>query len=587
MSLDGAPVPPPEFQIYNSYVIDPQYARYFTVAWTSTLATFTIVNAPSLIRAVRRRRLPSPKGLWEDVYGYQPVQSVEDKRRTERLDSDRPPVPRQSALERASALGSSVVQTVSLQSLPRMRVDLGQLVLLIGVVVAALLCLTQAAQLRSNSNRAGFMALSLLTPTFLFASKNSPAALLLGRGYEKLNWVHRWAGRLLFLMATTHGSLWMNNRIRNGQGELLRTGTKEREGMAAYGTLCMIVLLSLRPVRAYVYQFFYMSHILGYMTFFIMICYHTPYAEPWIYPPIAFWGLDLVLRLARFRLKDAYLTSVDQQMTLIRIPDVRGGWIAGQHVRLRVFFDGRPFESHPLTILNADLATTALPPSSPTSTGITLGARAVGDWSRALNRLSSENASRAEVRVSVMLDGPYGGLSLDLGDFESVLLVAGGSGATFTLGVLDDIVGRIVRHRRAKGEKTRYIKYAWFIKSYGCISWFAPIFAQLAEACHGTSLSLSFHFYVTCLCDPSNLLAIRNSKTEETKPMIEDLLAPMLQGSQDAEKGSMSIATGGIAVAASGPESLVCQARNAVAKVGPTAAMRVGGIQVHTELFAL
>ncbi|KAG8736987.1 hypothetical protein FRC10_008673 [Ceratobasidium sp. 414] len=544
MSLDGAPVAPPEFQIYNSYVIDPQYARYFTIAWTSTLAAFAVVNAPSLIRAVRRRRLPSPRGLWEGAYGYQPIQLVEDKRRTERPDSDRPPVPSQSPLARTLALGSSLVQTVSLRSLSRTRVDLGQ-------------C---------------FMALSLLTPTFLFASKNSPAALLLGKGYEKLNWVHRWAGRLLFLMATTHGSLWMNNRIRNGQGKLLRTGTKEREGMAAYGTLCMIVLLSLRPVRAYAYQFFYMSHILGYMTFFIMICYHTPYAEPWIFPPIAFWGLDLVVRLARFRLKDAYLTSIDQQMTLIRIPDVQGGWMAGQHVRLRVFFGGRPFESHPLTILNADLATTALPQSSPTSIGITLGARAVGDWSCALNRLASETGSGGDVRVSVMLDGPYGGLSLDLGDFESVLLVAGGSGATFTLGVLDDIVGRIVRHHRAKGEKTRYIKYVWFIKSY---------------ACDGTSLSLSFHFYVTCLCDPGNLSTIRNSKTEEAKPMIEDLLAPMLEGSQDAEKGSMGFTTGGIAVAASGPESLVCQARNAVARVGPSAAMRVGGVQVHTELFAL
>lgn len=143
--------------------------------------------------------------------------------------------------------------------------------------------------------------------------------------------------------------------------------------------------------------------------------------------------------------------------------------MAGQHVRLRVFFDGRPFESHPLTILNANASTTVLPPSSPTSTGITLGARAAGDWSRALNHLAAEHAEGGDVRVSVMLDGPYGGLTFDLGDFESVLLVAGGSGATFTVGVLDDIVGRIVRHGRAKGEKTRFIKFAWFVRSYGML----------------------------------------------------------------------------------------------------------------------
>jgi ferric-chelate reductase len=122
----------------------------------------------------------------------------------------------------------------------------------------------------------------------------------------------------------------------------------------------------------------------------------------------------------------------------------------------------------------------------------------------------------------------------------------------------------------------------------GCISWFAPIFAQLAEACHGTSLSISFHFFVTCLCNPDELLPIRNSTIEEAKPSIEDLLAPLLESSTTtSEKGAAFSTSGGVAVAASGPESLICQARNAVAKMGPSAALRVGGIQIHTELFSL
>ena len=48
--------------------------------------------------------------------------------------------------------------------------------------------------------------------------------------------------------------------------------------------------------------------------------------------------------------------------------------------------------------------------------------------------------------VLVMIDGPYDGCSLYLGEYESMLLVAGGSGLTFTLGLLDDLVGRIVGH---------------------------------------------------------------------------------------------------------------------------------------------
>ena len=40
-------------------------------------------------------------------------------------------------------------------------------------------------------------------------------------------------------------------------------------------------------------------------------------------------------------------------------------------------------------------------------------------------------------RVTVILDGPYGGLKIDVGDYGRVLCLAGGSGITFTLGVIE------------------------------------------------------------------------------------------------------------------------------------------------------
>lgn len=64
------------------------------------------------------------------------------------------------------------------------------------------------------------------------------------------------------------------------------------------------------------------NSVLGYVAFFITICYHTPYAKPWIYPPLAFYGFDLLLRLLRFRLKDATFTAVDRQMTLVGVPSL-------------------------------------------------------------------------------------------------------------------------------------------------------------------------------------------------------------------------------------------------------------------------
>jgi NAD(P)H-flavin reductase len=156
----------------------------------------------------------------------------------------------------------------------------------------------------------------------------------------------------------------------------------------------------------------------------------------------------------------------------VRVHDCDDGWLGGQHVRLRVFFSGRVLESHPLTILSAPPSHSCL--SNP---GMILGSRVNGDWTRALNDYAYKEQERLQaldktsenvsVPIQVMLDGPYGGSSLDLGRFESALLVAGGSGVTFTLGILDDIVGRCVKLGRRGGERTRRIEFAWCIRSFG------------------------------------------------------------------------------------------------------------------------
>ena len=102
------------------------------------------------------------------------------------------------------------------------------------------------------------MALAQLPAVFLFGTKNNPLSFLLGRGYEKLNVLHRWSGRGILLVATVHGSLWINQYIRAGQSSWLRQ-SKQQYGMAAYGTLCVLTLLSLRPVRQKYYQVFFIT----------------------------------------------------------------------------------------------------------------------------------------------------------------------------------------------------------------------------------------------------------------------------------------------------------------------------------------
>ena len=129
-----------------------------------------------------------------------------------------------------------------------------------------------------------------------------------------------------------HGALWIRNHLQYGLPILGEQ--KETSGVAAFGVLCGIVLTSLRPVRRYLYQFFYVTQyvlprnalhgdsrwcdsVLGFVAFFITVCYHTTYASPWIFPPLAFYGLDLLMRMLRYNVKDATLVPVDSNMTLV------------------------------------------------------------------------------------------------------------------------------------------------------------------------------------------------------------------------------------------------------------------------------
>jgi ferric-chelate reductase len=62
-------------------------------------------------------------------------------------------------------------------------------------------------------------------------------------------------------------------------------------------------------------------------------------------------------------------------------------------------------------------------------------------------------------KVTVMIDGPYGGLKMDLGRFECVLMVAGGSGITFVLGAVEEAL-RVI----GQGAGPERVDVAWVVR---------------------------------------------------------------------------------------------------------------------------
>lgn len=142
------------------------------------------------------------------------------------------------------------------------------------------------------------------------------------------------------------------------------------------------------------------------------------------------------------------------------------------------------------------------------------------------------------------------------------------------------------------------------------IEWFAPMLMDIATMAEGTSLDLHISVFVTCICDPEAIPPIPNSDVTIIRPSIHTLLdnlltppsssssssipsTPSINVEDGAEKSSQNSKLnwvglgGGVAVCASGPESLTREAHNAVARAGISRGVELGGIALHTELFAL
>ena len=399
-------------------------------------------------------------------------------------------------------------------------------------------------------------------------------------------------------------------------------------------------------------------------SFVITMCYHTIYMAPYVYPILAFYGFDLFLRLVRYRVRDATLVAPDSQMTIVRVHDCSSGWSVGQHVRLRVFTANRMFESHPLTVMNAPRTTTCLADIGINHEMLLAArvqgdwTRALNAYARENdfplgsaverevlrepeptsnvvieNEIVVENAQES-VRVNladlprpsktgkdvtetiatetawpftgngapiqVMLDGPYGGCAIDLGSFERVLLVAGGSGVTFTLGLLDDLVGRIAKLGRHNGEITRRVEFAWCVRSFGALRWVAPFLSAIASRAAAPDSTINLHIavYVTCLCNPEEVPFVPNCDVLLEKPSMRQLVDGVVSSgvgtavaAADPEKPDV-VQQGGrrgewksLAVCAAGPESLTGEAKNAAART----ALRYPGkrVECHSEAYFL
>ncbi|KAL8794796.1 MAG: hypothetical protein Q9195_002624 [Heterodermia aff. obscurata] len=410
---------------------------------------------------------------------------------------------------------------------------LGQILLVSAELVAVIVLCFYALhpsdewQWEDVGYRTGFIACAQLPLVFLLAGKNNVIALLVGTSYERLNWLHRWTARVLLLTVTIHMGFWFTDWYRFDYIKVkLTTDPITQRGFAAWVIMLWIVISSMAPVRRWNYELFVVQHIVTFSGLIAAVYLHLPAENKvWIWIPIGLLVLDRLLRwlrllyinIAIFHPKSkskkllasrAIFEVLDCETTRITITTPPTSWCPGQHVLLSCHTVA-PFQSHPFTIA-----------SIPSDGKMEFFVKSkMGGTKRFLEYAEKqqnlpllEQEYECSQSKTVLLEGPYGRMR-PLRQFDSVFLIAGSSGGTFTVPLLRDIVhswkavgsefGSRWSWSGPSGAATRYLRCVWIVKSRAQYRWFGEKLGDVIQDVEqlrreGHNYEVDISVYVTC-----------------------------------------------------------------------------------------
>ena len=99
---------------------------------------------------------------------------------------------------------------------------------------------------------------------------------------------------------------------------------------------------------------------------------------------------------------------------------------------------------------------------------VTLHVHVLGDWS---NRLAELAKSKDEVRV--LIEGPYGSLSVDVSDdcgYQMVLRVSGGIDVTHCQSVAKSLI-----HEHKYGRRLKHLRFVWAVRDLSMLAVMPPL----------------------------------------------------------------------------------------------------------------
>ncbi|KAF7296046.1 Ferric/cupric reductase transmembrane component 1 [Mycena kentingensis (nom. inval.)] len=440
------------------------------------------------------------------------------------------------------------------------------------------------------ANRCAHIAAIQLPLMAALGMKNNPISFITGVSFDKLQHLHRATGRVIMVMFWVHGAGRVILPVSPGflDGYWFSIGTA---GTAAFTILAFI---SIRPIRVRTYEFFMYSHtalgVLGMAGSYIH-CQEFEYGYL-IWPAMFLWGLDRVIRLLRITLVNSQLFKhtprrITSRATVTVLPYGTGlgflrilveaphylTWQPGQSMYLTMLgaYIGSVLESHPFTMANVPGWDALLDERE--------REREQGDGEKDRDSASGGSAAKAlstrnkllfilrvragftrHLRDAVLaspdtdtalphsrafptfLDGPYSSPPVVRG-YERVLFICGGSGVSFSLPLLLDLVHQATLRKNVCCSRAVFV---WAIRDKEQIEWIAETLVRaltVLRASDFDTLEVDIRLHVTASGEYTQAAEARRDASRKADLEIggmEETNKKREEGSSGAEKDASS-----------------------------------------------
>ncbi|GAB1316232.1 Ferric reductase NAD binding domain-containing protein [Madurella fahalii] len=390
-----------------------------------------------------------------------------------RLDTSRGPL---RVLARPFVASSRLIRSVLVRKVPGFA-SAGHALLaaaFFGILVGFSFVRLNGSSISNYAARFGWMAEVAMSITVFLSLKNTPLAFLTPYSYERLNRLHQITGCIMFVFMVLHATIY--TVYFNSTGRLKEKYAERGEIAAIVAGFAFATVATSGICRRIWYELFKVVHIPGWIMGVVALGFHQPeWAKNVLIVTLvaaAIWLLDVLLRLCRLG-----YNSINNEVTLYPLP---GGFTRvsmkkgptgaqpGKHCFLWIPAV-RKFQLHPFTCHRA----------SPMEFTV----KAQTGFTRELYEYATAHPGAT---VAVSFDGPYGTFPNPI-KFDKIVLVAGGAGATFTIGLVENLLAKM------NGESHNKVVFIWSVKQHENISWFSEQLEIFKTHEHSAKIDFALH----------------------------------------------------------------------------------------------